>query len=632
MAVVSWWAILVLGLAGCLRSTIAECDDGWSCPPGSRCAAEPTADVHCMPVTCGDGILDVGELCDGDLVGDAHCVDLGYDEGALQCDANCRHDASACRRFGFATVYTADERIGPFCAYDTPAGVVAHFEQASEIVRVDAAGATMLPAPTGVISSIACAEDQLAVLASSELYAYAGGAWSAMPPNADDISWTALTVESGSTLVALATNTTGDQTVVWSRSPTGWEVSSAIAGVYDRIDVHAGYGFAGYTDFPNLQTRGPTGWVPAPPAPANTQFLWATDAVQQLVATFTAVYRRGVLPTPTLWSLLPAISPGPIVGRTIEDLFVLGTDFRLAHLDGRIWSTASGSFDDAWLSADGSFYASRGSQLVRAQSLWFVLVRAATQVAITSGPSPVAVRLDPFRNAMWIDDLEGRLNGIGSRAFSSAGNFAFVVGRHGSRVRLVPFQAEQARLNVDLAAVVAASETEAYAVGAAGQLVWYRDTEWEEQPPIAQVDLHGIARTPTGELVAVGDGGTVLTSLDAITWTRAEAGTTSTLRGVWTDATSVIAVGDGGTIVRRDPAGVWTVMRSRTTQDLRAVHGLDVSDVIAVGSNAIVRFDGTEWTGLRTPEPGIELTSVWVTAKHVYVGSTGAGYVLRRAP
>ena len=82
--------------------------------------------------------------------------------------------------------------------------------------------------------------------------------------------------------------------------------------------------------------------------------------------------------------------------------------------------------------------------------------------------------------------------------------------------------------------------------------------------------------------------------------------------------------------MRRGPEGTWTKMRSRTTRDLRAVHGANDHDIIAVGNDVVVRFDGTNWTGIRTPEPGIELTSVWVTAKHLYVGSTGAAYVLRR--
>jgi hypothetical protein len=104
------------------------------------------------------------------------------------------------------------------------------------------------------------------------------------------------------------------------------------------------------------------------------------------------------------------------------------------------------------------------------------------------------------------------------------------------------------------------------------------------------------------------------------------------LRGVWAGATAVFAVGDAGTIVRRGDDGAWTAMRSRTTRDLLAIHGSDETDVVAVGKDAIARFDGTEWSGIRTPDPGARFTSVWVTARHLYIGATGAAYTLRRTP
>ena len=47
---------------------------------------------------CGDGSVDVGEDCDGD-VGTASCVDLGHTGGRLVCGASCVFDESACTDF-----------------------------------------------------------------------------------------------------------------------------------------------------------------------------------------------------------------------------------------------------------------------------------------------------------------------------------------------------------------------------------------------------------------------------------------------------------------------------------------------------------------------------------------------------
>src|ERR1700722_16673433 len=60
--------------------------------------------------------------------------------------------------------------------------------------------------------------------------------------------------------------------------------------------------------------------------------------------------------------------------------------------------------------------------------------------------------------------------------------------------------------------------------------------------------LWGIAAGPSG-LVAVGTGGTILTSADGTTWVRRASGPTSWLVGVAYGAGQYVAVGDNGTIL-----------------------------------------------------------------------------------
>jgi cysteine-rich repeat protein len=46
--------------------------------------------------TCGNGVAEPGELCDGDDVRGRSCQDLGFDTGEARCTANCTFDTSGC--------------------------------------------------------------------------------------------------------------------------------------------------------------------------------------------------------------------------------------------------------------------------------------------------------------------------------------------------------------------------------------------------------------------------------------------------------------------------------------------------------------------------------------------------------
>ncbi len=50
--------------------------------------------------SCGDGVLDVGEQCDGDAFGNETCITQGYNGGTLACDDQCRLVLTACEAEG----------------------------------------------------------------------------------------------------------------------------------------------------------------------------------------------------------------------------------------------------------------------------------------------------------------------------------------------------------------------------------------------------------------------------------------------------------------------------------------------------------------------------------------------------
>jgi len=81
------------------------CDPGVPsvCGPDSTlmfCAATCNAFTLVSCSLCGNGVIDPGESCDGaDLVGES-CATQGFFSGALQCSQKCQLDVSACHDCG----------------------------------------------------------------------------------------------------------------------------------------------------------------------------------------------------------------------------------------------------------------------------------------------------------------------------------------------------------------------------------------------------------------------------------------------------------------------------------------------------------------------------------------------------
>lgn len=49
-----------------------------------------------VTLTCGNGLLETGEQCDGSLLGGETCASRGFTSGTLRCGSNCVFDTSAC--------------------------------------------------------------------------------------------------------------------------------------------------------------------------------------------------------------------------------------------------------------------------------------------------------------------------------------------------------------------------------------------------------------------------------------------------------------------------------------------------------------------------------------------------------
>ena len=125
-------------------------------------------------------------------------------------------------------------------------------------------------------------------------------------------------------------------------------------------------------------------------------------------------------------------------------------------------------------------------------------------------------------------------------------------------------------------------------------------TSWTAvSSPTAQ-DLWGICYGG-GQFVAVGTGGTILTSPDGTTWTQRSSGVDLWLVGVGYGNSLYVAVGDRGTILTSPDGIAWTPRTSGTTQRLNGVanvHYAGGQGFLAVGEGGAVcrSSDGLAWT------------------------------------
>ena len=72
-----------------------EADEGTPVESTTGGAASSGSD-EATPASCGNGVVEGDEACDGDDLGGASCADFGFDDGALVCDPACDLVTDAC--------------------------------------------------------------------------------------------------------------------------------------------------------------------------------------------------------------------------------------------------------------------------------------------------------------------------------------------------------------------------------------------------------------------------------------------------------------------------------------------------------------------------------------------------------
>ena len=146
--------------------------------------------------------------------------------------------------------------------------------------------------------------------------------------------------------------------------------------------------------------------------------------------------------------------------------------------------------------------------------------------------------------------------------------------------------------------------------------------------PGAGSTLNAVAAGPL--LVAGGEGGLILTSPDALTWTSRASGTAAAIRGlVWSGA-KFVAVGDTGLILTSPDGATWTARTSGTAGSIRAVTWTGTF-FVAVGDGGLVLTspDGVTWAAQSSGIAAALWAVAWSGSRLVAVGDVdrAGGYL-----
>jgi hypothetical protein len=146
---------------------------------------------------------------------------------------------------------------------------------------------------------------------------------------------------------------------------------------------------------------------------------------------------------------------------------------------------------------------------------------------------------------------------------------------------------------------------------------------WTAGTSLGAISVNAVVFDGTN-FVAVGAGGAIFTSTDAIAWTAATSGTTSDLNGIAFVNSRYVAVGANGTVLSSSDRVSWGVQGSGTTETLYGI-GQSGGTLIATGTNGTVltSSDSTVWNRATTGVNGTLYAATGLNGRAVVTGAGG---------
>lgn len=361
------------------------------------------------------------------------------------------------------------------------------------------------------------------------------------------------------------------------------------------------------------------------------------------------------------WETFPTMTNSwirDISGRSPTDVYAVGDDGTVLHFDGTEWSREQIEPRDdlrgVWASpSSGVYIASIAGVVYRLDNSTWTAVDDSVDFApfsiIGCGESDFALIGTHFGRAIYNDT---RLTSSWSTpqmnildAWAQTTSNIIVANSDGDLYRFDGglWSMQTTPADTRLRSIVGVSPEEIYAAGTRksihtrGVIAFYDGNDWESVEIPESGELVKITRLESGEIVAVGEGGSVLLD-DAGEWRSVFINEDVRLLDAWgANSAEFYVVGTGASIFRRETdgwikedappsdilRGIWGVPNEVILavgsgvfsnyglgweQDLEAsgislsdVHGLSEAEAWACGSaGAIFAFDGAGWTGHMT--------------------------------
>lgn len=365
------------------------------------------------------------------------------------------------------------------------------------------------------------------------------------------------------------------------------------------------------------------GWQTAnSPTPNDLYGVWCLDDGEKVAVGAGGVVIRSNAGGP--WALDPAFTTRDLNAVWADkpgDWFAVGNG-------GEIWQDRGAGWIPMASPRGDDFYDVFGSD-----SAYVFAVGDADSILFYDQISwrPVAPNPSGHLDAIW-----ATLCPLGAATSGARGSFAahcsntYFAGAGGLVTRYTLFNTYEAMTDVltlaNVRGIHGRSSGDLYAVGDGGTVLRNDGTAWTLSPTGLTEALNDVFVASPLEVFVVGDVGLVLRGADDA-WTPLTSGTTSNLRGVWADfATRAFAVGDAGTILHFD--GVDWNPEAAPVADYADVWGFASGEVVAVGSGGVIAENETgDWSTMTSPV-GTGLRGVWGTSLSNAFAVGDAGVIL----
>jgi hypothetical protein len=574
-------------------------------------------DASACSQTCGDGTINGPEDCDGTNLGSSPptCADLGYyGGGPVMCSALCGFDASACSQTCGDGVRNGPEACdgtsfggpAPDC---TDVGFYAGGAvTCNALCSLDTSGCSQKCGDGIVNGPEACDGTNLGTLphACSDFGFYSGGPVTCNARCGYDSS--SCSEKCGDTIVngtesCDGTNLAGaDCTTLGYYNPSGLKCNNVCT-----FDASTCTGYCG-----DRIANGGESCDGSVPSAQCIDYGFESGVMGCAVCGVDFSECDGTYTidaTPSTQSLFAVWGSGP------NDVFAVGEVGEMIHYDGAVWTTMASNTNK------------------RLHGVWGT---GPTNV-LAVGQNGVIQRYDGTTWSAMTSGVTNILRGVWG---SSASN-VFVVGDGGVILRWngTSWSTMTSTTTKDLHAVWGSSATDVYAVGASGTILRFNGTSWAAMTsPTTAVGFGTIWGTSATNIIIASN-----TNSDFVyqwtggpSWTPINSGLTNMqIYGLWgSSRNDVFAVGltnatsSGGTIAYYN-GSVWTrIATGVTTSHLESVWGTGPDSLFAVGTGTnggtVMRWSGSMWLPMKGAN--VFSTSLWGTSEtDVFAANSSAG-------